>query len=235
MDEKILDRIQKLLALATSDNVNEAAAAASKAQELMTRHQLELADLQAITPGATGESIDNDELFREKSLIMWKTTLAAGIAKANGCAVYTSQVQYLSGKNVANVCRIVGIGSSVSTVRYMYTYLMREIDRLAALNREGHDRAWLNSFRLGAVATITYRLQTAANDAKKGASTGALVVVDKNKDRLEEALAALGLRTGPEHKIKDTTGFSAGAKAAKDINLTAGPGLSAGAKGDLKA
>ena len=37
----IVDRVRKLLALAGSSNVHEAAAAAARAQELITRHRLE--------------------------------------------------------------------------------------------------------------------------------------------------------------------------------------------------
>jgi len=51
-DDKVINKIQKLLALATSDNVNEAAVTAARAQELMTKHQLEMADLESMTPDA---------------------------------------------------------------------------------------------------------------------------------------------------------------------------------------
>jgi hypothetical protein len=235
MDDKILDRIQKLLALATSDNVNESAAAAAKAQELMTKYQIDQADLEAATPGAQGESIDNDELFREKSRIHWKTSLAAGIAEANGCKVYTQGVRTLgSDKKVADVTRIVGTKTAVSTVRYMYAYLVREVDRLASANRDGHDRTWLNSFRMGAVAVISTRLIQASKQVKQVASTNALAIIDKDKRRIEDTLAALGLKQGTSAEIKDGGGFAAGAKAGQTVQLSSGPGLSTGARGELK-
>jgi ElaB/YqjD/DUF883 family membrane-anchored ribosome-binding protein len=44
--QDIVDRIAKLLALATSSNEHEAAAAAAKAQEILTEHNLRLEDIK---------------------------------------------------------------------------------------------------------------------------------------------------------------------------------------------
>ena len=45
--DKLLDRIKRLLRLAESSNVHEAASAAARAQELMSRHRIEAASLEA--------------------------------------------------------------------------------------------------------------------------------------------------------------------------------------------
>ena len=48
--EKIADKIRKLFALSQSSNEAEASAAAAKAQEMLTRHNLSIASLQDWTP-----------------------------------------------------------------------------------------------------------------------------------------------------------------------------------------
>ncbi|MCL6753140.1 DUF2786 domain-containing protein [Nostoc sp. CCCryo 231-06] len=48
--EKIADKIRKLFALSQSPNEREASAAAAKAQEMLTRHNLSIASLQDWTP-----------------------------------------------------------------------------------------------------------------------------------------------------------------------------------------
>ena len=42
MNNKIIEKIQKLLSLSGSENVNEAELAMSKAQELMTKHNIDM-------------------------------------------------------------------------------------------------------------------------------------------------------------------------------------------------
>lgn len=41
-DNKIIDKIEKLIALSSSDNENEAKAAMLKAQELMAKYEIEM-------------------------------------------------------------------------------------------------------------------------------------------------------------------------------------------------
>lgn len=234
MNDRIIDKIQKLLALSTSSNVNEAATAAALAQELMTRHQIEVADIEFHTSKGGDVQVENEELTREKSYIPWKVSLAAGLAKANGCSVYTQNVYPGSSIKKMIATRFIGTSSSISVVRYMYAYLVREIDRLAAENREGHDRIWLKSFRLGAVASITTRLIQASKEVVKEATPGALVVIDKTASKVEEACKALNLKQGKQIKTQDYSGFQEGVKAGRTVNLSVGKPLSKGSSGELK-
>lgn len=234
MNDRIIDKIQKLLALSTSSNVNEAATAAALTQELMTRHQIEVADIEYHTSKDGDVQVENEELVREKSYIPWKVSLAAGIAKANGCSAYTQNIYPGSSTKKLVATRFIGTKSSISVVRYMYAYLVREIDRLASENRKGHDRIWLKSFRLGAVAAITTRLVQASKEVAKEATPGALVVIDKTTSKVEEACSALGLKEGRKIKTQDFCGFQEGVNAGRTVNLTAGKPLGKGISGELE-
>ena len=87
----VLDRVRKLLALATSPNVHEAAAAAAAAQALVERHRLE--GRLAAHAAVTGSLTDGREapLDRARRLRRWKVALATGLADANGCLAYTAE------------------------------------------------------------------------------------------------------------------------------------------------
>lgn len=232
-DERVIEKIQKLLALAQSDNVNEAATAAAQAQRLMTKHQLEMADLEAATPGAT-DPIADEAIEQDKSFIPWKASLAAGVARANGCATYNQHL-YDAKRQVAVVTRYVGPKSSLDTVAYMYRYLVREIDRLAAAARGPDvDRTWLRDFRLGAVAEVTTRLLKAAEAAKVGATGSVLAVVDRKAEGVRTAMASLGLKKGAAPTMSDQDAFQAGRIAGASVNISTGPALDSGAVGQLK-
>ena len=89
--DKVLSRVRKLLALAESPNVHEAASAAARAQELISQHRLE-AVLEAEDAAATQDAADpigQETLETSKRLRRWKTVLAGGLARANGCIAFT--------------------------------------------------------------------------------------------------------------------------------------------------
>jgi hypothetical protein len=232
-DDKIIDKIQKLLALATSDNVNEAAAAAARAQELMSKHRLAMADIEAAAPGTVDDPITDQIVAGDRTHISWKVSLFAGIAQANGCSAYTQELRDKTGLKLV-VTRFIGPASQLSTVTYLYEYLVKKIDELAAMNRKDHDRAWLRAFRLGAVAEITTRLLATVAQAKVGASSAALAVVDKGTERVQAAIAKLKLKSSAAPQIKDELAFMQGRAAGATIDLSTGKGLNAGSAGDLK-
>ena len=66
-----------------------------------------------------------------------------GLSKANGCSVFKSQ----------GGLTIVGSATNAGTVRYLYAYCVREVDRLASQKR-GNGRTWLNNYRHGCVDAI---------------------------------------------------------------------------------
>lgn len=151
--EEALQKAAKLLRLAKSSNPNEAALAASKAQDIIDRFRIEAAalTLDGQTPQQPDEPIQdfgNDPLERLNRKSSWKSRLASTIAKYNACKMYNGHY----GPSV------IGRPSDVATVRYIYAWLVQETDRLAARDCRGNGVSWVNNYRLGVVDTIGDRL-----------------------------------------------------------------------------
>jgi hypothetical protein len=162
---KIVERIQRLLALATSSNVNEAAAAAAKAQELMARYDIEQAALD-VESGDDDVAVSTEVLLEMGARVEgWKGILAAALGDANSAKVYTSKTFNSAGKT-QNTFQIIGTKDQANTIRYMFAYLVNEVERLAK-GADGSGRSYLASFRLGAASVIATRLREAATDARK--------------------------------------------------------------------
>jgi hypothetical protein len=173
--DEALRKVASLLKLANSNNANEAALAAQRAQEIMAKFKLDAALLDA------GPSAEPDEPivdFARKGAPLhesarksgWRVRLAFFVAKANGCVIYLS-----TGRGQSAI-QIVGRPSDADTVRYLFAYLANETDRLAEREARGCGRTWANNFRLGVVDTIGTKLgeaQKAVNEAARSEATNA--------------------------------------------------------------
>lgn len=237
----IIERVRRLLALAESSNVHEAAAAAAKAQELMSRHQLDMAALE-VESGAEDEPILQEELARFRGTVRapWRGVLAEALASANGCDVYSGRRTDADGR-IFVVYKIVGLASSAGAVRYLFAFLAREVDRLAVLEAKRRNaprgRAWLNSFRLGAACELRTRISDAhwrAMHAARGSA--ALARIDRTAERVAETMASLNLTNGRRTaKYSHSDAFAAGALAGRRIPLGGErAALGAGAAGALR-
>ena len=234
--ETILDRVRKLLALSESDNAHEAAQAARMAQELLAKHDLDAAMIDA------QESDEPDEEFvnfgekgaplegRYQRLATWRTLLGTHLARANGC------FPYLAGSKL----NLVGRPSDGEKVRYLYTYFAHEVERLVKIEGEGCGNAWRNAWREGCVTGISEGLKKAKTDAQKKArdganSDGALVRVETAIAKIDQrskevrAWAEANMRLGTRR-----TGGSTGGRDAYNRGQAAGRGIQhSGARGAL--
>lgn len=86
----ILQHIKKLLALAGNNpNANEAAAAATRAQELLNEHQLSTADIDAVQFNQLDPLGDN--WVDADGISLWQSSLIHQIAILNNCKSYRTQ------------------------------------------------------------------------------------------------------------------------------------------------
>lgn len=243
-DENLLDKVKKLLRLAERTNSEgEAAAAAAAAQKLIERHKLDVAALdlseahEAPVEAPEKATLDGAEGRRNKCA--WRGSLASGIARANACRVYWTGPRL----------QIVGAPSDVATVRYMYAYLVREIDRLAETKSGG--KAWLHAWRMGAVATVSQRLRDAREEARRearaeaqasGAGAGAAIVrvnagiarIERAESAVEAIMAAMRLRTARRAPVRSWGAYEQGRADGATIRIAAGAPLGAGAAGNIK-
>lgn len=222
-NEKVIDRIRKLLALSESANEHEAASAAEKAAELIREYQINDAELRA-KDGKPPEEIIFSTLHVGKNKIQWKMDLATGLTKAFGGKIFVS-----GGSIVAFAHKTVA-----QTLQYMASYLYGEIDRLAEqafLNGAAgsHGKTWKHSFRLGAAEVIYHRLaaigSTRISETKQIGISAALILRSDQTD-LEAAWSRLTASWGKRNKpisrradINEARAFMAGRRAGESITL----------------
>jgi hypothetical protein len=238
LDEAIA-KATKLIRLSQSSNPHEAALAAQRAQEILTRYEIDRASLSLDGGEAAAEPDEPIEDFTRKgaplddndgkaTLPFWKGHLASTIAKANQARVYQIQAQI----------GIIGRPSDVEKVRYLYAMLVRETDRLAEEHGKGCGRTWRNQFRLGVVDAIAAKLAEAREKVAaemRGASTGtALVRVNQAIELVRRKDLAVDAWIRSNLRLRTTTRRFKGNEAAREAGREAGKAINiSGARGAL--
>lgn len=169
VDQKIKDKLQKLLALAASDNEYEAALAMEKAQALMNEHNLSVLD---VAEDGSGAAIEDEKVSGlTKSRQRWESTLSATVAAAfDGRAVISRSEEgwYIT---------FIAARTDITFIVDLYTRLRQTIRRMsdAYVQRERSARPWLsaktlhNSYRQGLVRTINRRLTSLKENTRPDA------------------------------------------------------------------
>lgn len=219
-NEKIIDKIQKLLRLATSSNEYEAANAAARAAELMHEYQISEAVLSVksgnapIREGIVEQTIDGKGRHNKEN---WKAVIVYGIGKATGVYAYTHKGEI----------RLFGRISQVQTAKYMFDYLVNTVNRLADTSYSswyGHAKKWKNNFRRGCAFTIQKRLlEIAAKNARPVCEERALAIIIVDKKQVEDAwnrrTEFMHLKKANPVSLSDMNAFNLGKEAGNEIDL----------------
>lgn len=133
-DAKVIDKIRKLLALGTSPNEHEAAAAVAKAQELMQAHDLEMAavqgDLKADPRSTVGEG--DTVIAKAGKPSGWKVSLFEGVARSWDCYVVVREYRFVEGGyEKGQFGSLIGRHADLEMAEYAYSFLVGELERLA--------------------------------------------------------------------------------------------------------
>jgi hypothetical protein len=238
VNDKIIDKIQKLLRLAESADVHEAAAAAAQAQRLMEQHRIDQAmlglDKDAVEGDDVAEYDDDRALFHAPRLPTWRTRLAAAVARVNACQTFRSTSWHDDEGRYVKCIGIVGTADNVATVRYLFKYLAGEIDRLCRREAAGRGRTWANSFRLGAVQEVRRKLNEAKarvraemwDVARMDGTTAimrlgdAVTQLDEQYKRVSAYIDNMDLRAARKDRAdRDWRAFAQGRHAARDIDV----------------
>lgn len=154
---KIIDKIRKLLALARSSNLHEAAAAAERAGRLMLEHRLSEAD---VAEPIITERLEIDERF----MAAWRWGLLTACARSYYCeCVRLEETTTLGTLRVSAI--IFGMEEDIAAVVCLYGYLSSEIDALADRSRPVGQPPSLYAvdrelrWKEGAVRAITEKLE----------------------------------------------------------------------------
>ena len=244
MDNAIIDnalatKIIGLLKLAEkNNNANESASAAAAAQALLSKHRLTVADLVG-TDGTPTEApaVHEEPLITGNRIAQWKSDLIAAVCRANGCRYYYAKsfAKYGQGEQRSrrefNVSvRLIGRSSDVAVVRYFYSYLENEIERLSAIAFAGGGLTGKrdgNSFKVGVVTTLALRLAESVKASRVEAEAEAV-------SQGREGTTAMVRLDAADREVDEfystfTKGFSSKTRSATSVNGDAyGQGRKAG-------
>lgn len=224
--ESIANKIKKLLALSQSPNEAEAIAASKKAQDLLTRYNLSMADVA--DPQAIDEEVEQQTLFHLDSKREWVITLLDGVARANFCSIIMT-----SGKGYGCDYKLIGRPSNIAVASLMYEYLSETVERLARTtpNTTG-EKGFKNSFRLGCANRLYWRLLDTIKEqcengitSEDGVSCSAIAVTSLYEQRKAEIEAYRDSTYGKikSHKcrnsISSNEGYLAGDRAGQQVSL----------------
>jgi hypothetical protein len=187
MDTKLTDKLGKILALTKSPVEGEAQAATEMLHKLLTKHNLDIADLetagQASAPGIVEETVKSDLRADGKTETrgawhgQWKLELGSVLAEHFFCHAIRSDWR----RSVA----FIGRPDNVDSLKMLYGWLVGQIARLTPIERHAymertgediHAVRWYKAFTAGAVERLEVRLAELKAQQAADVSTVALVI-----------------------------------------------------------
>lgn len=158
VNEGIVEKLRKVLALTNSPIEGEAQAAAEMLQKLLTAHNLSVADLEK--RGQAKPGIRKGEHDLGKAAFTWKLDLAEAIADHYFCYPLVDRRT----KSVA----FIGRPENVESLQMLYAWVIDQIKRLSTSTRKEHidtthehidPLRWQVNFGIGAVDRLRGRLR----------------------------------------------------------------------------
>lgn len=222
----VIDKIRQLRELSKSSNIFEATAAAKAADKLLQKHRLTEEDL--IARGVSQKEYPEDDshvLYETARIITWKSILASVLARHYGCALWDG-VSYETGHKVSRY-KLVGRKSDMEMVRYLFAWLVFEIERLCKLSCKGKGHIVSQSFCEGAVSGIKQQLDKSKEEIKQEANQSgqslALVRIDERLSESRTALYSLHKNLKVDKSVSyrrlNQDAYNNGISAGKNIHL----------------
>lgn len=215
---KILDKIKKCLALSTSSNEHEAAAALRQARKLMEAHDITDLDVQAAHAEERG--VKAGAKFKPSN---WESMLAVKVGDAFACKVI------FHGGWSAGEWRYIGCGASPEVANYAFAVLNRQAKRA----REQHIKTKLKRcktatktrradlFSEGWVRSVAGAISTFAGSEQQTTAIDAFIA--------KHYLSLTDLKTqnrndGRNLSDREIDDYAAGSRAGHDVQLNRGVG-----------
>ena len=216
----IIDRVKKLLALGTSSNVHEAAAATAAANKLIDEYRLSQADLEV---DSLKESIEEDYeyIYQSGKVTPWKMQLVHVLTSHYGVS-YWNDCDF-SGRKISRY-RMVGRRSDIDIVKYMFSWLILECQRLCQLEVKGTGRVSVASYCMGFVSGIAEQLRLSREELKKSNNYSAAMVkinsrLNDSKKELWRIHPDLVSEKSTSSSQIDPSAFQEGQERGKAIHL----------------
>lgn len=191
----IINKVQKLLALAGNNpSEAESAAATAAAERLISTHRLSQADLE-VRGETESESFERSVVYSGGRRLNWQETILGELCQHFGG--YWFYETYREGgiyhtkgrKGSKGVLKYTCVAklSDLEIIKYMFSYLCGEVDRLARWNCGGQGIAVSNGYRCGCASGIASQfrdMRTAERAAQ--AQSSAMVLLDSRAAAAKE-------------------------------------------------
>jgi hypothetical protein len=219
----VLEKVRALLAKAESTTFDaEAEALTAKAQELMARHRIERAVVEAesgaVASSPTARRIDVDDPYAGA-----KALLLSIVADANGCRAVWSKYEHVS--------TVFGFADELDAVEELFTSLL--VQATAALVRAGSKRdaygrsrtkSFRRSFLIAFAVRIGERLRAVVDatvaDVSTSTGTELVPILARRREATEAAARAAFPRTGRmSASASDAEGWHAGTAFGDQADL----------------
>lgn len=236
--EKMLEKVQKLLALAESSNENEALLAMNRVRELYAKHNLE----------QLSQKTDSDIVHI--ILTTGSKRIESYEQQIVGILVGHFFVQILAGPlydvpsgECHRALEIIGTRENAMMAEYVFHFLKQQVESLikSAEKAQGKKfgRLEKKSYRMGILRGFAEKLKSAEKSGRESAAKDnligrALVAFEKDQvldDYVSHIYPRIRRGFGRSYTI-DTNAYSAGQSAGKSISLNR-PVTSSGASGKL--
>jgi hypothetical protein len=218
----VIGKVQKLLALSKSSNPNEAANAAAAANKLIDEYRLSEMDLSTEEQELDPMVEDDGYVYETGRIIPWKSALVRNLAAHYGVAHFNDN-HYPEGRKVSRY-KLIGRTSDIHIVRYMFTWLSVECQRLADTNAKGSGRVFVASYCEGFVQGVANQLRASRQEAKATATSSAIIKLDARLQESQNFMYAqhdLRKSKGKSFAQRDYGAFAAGQQQGQNIHLGA--------------
>jgi Protein of unknown function (DUF2786) len=221
-EEKIISRIQKMLAIANDARANEGERdnALRMAHNLLAKHNLELGDVEA-------RARDQQDPRIKNTLDSWSQAWAKSVFQASAKLFFCSY--YFGRKINATKCvhNFVGRTSNATTAALMGEYLVTSILRECRRNWVHNLAPESRSFALGAAAAIYRRVEELRKADLPDAAPGTALVLadiakvedDENEAFIRAAGTSLTVKKTRASPV-DPEAYAAGVQYGKKVNLS---------------
>lgn len=221
-DARVLRRIRALLAKAESTEYpDEAEALTAKAQELMTRHAVDVA-LLASGGALHRTDVGTRRVHVDEPYVRAKMQLLGAVADANGV-----RLVWYQGLGIAN---LVGLPADLEAVELLFTSLLLQVGQALgaaerAAGRGSGSRAFRRAFLLGYAGRIGERLTGARERATRATAAERSMdlrpVLRSRQDAVDDAFTELfpRVRSTRSRASLDAGGWWAGRTAAESADV----------------
>jgi hypothetical protein len=221
-DARVLRRVRALLVKAEStEYAEEAEALTAKAQELMTRHAVDSALLDA-GPATLRTDVATRRVHVDDPYVRAKTQLLGAVAGANGV-----RLVWYPGLGIAN---LVGVAADLDAVELLFTSLLLQAGQALAraeraAGRRSASRSFRRAFLLGYAGRIGERLTSARERATRAAAAeqgvDLLPVLRSRQEAVDDAFTELfpRVRSTRSRSSMDAGGWWAGRAAADSADV----------------